>query len=138
MKPFERIEHTADAGIRVYGKTLEELFENGAKGMTDVIARGIGQGARTVRHLSIETASLEDLYLKWLRELLFLFAKDKFLFYKNKKVSITDNRLEADVEGEILDPARHELGMEIKAVTYHQFQLRSVPQGFEAQVIFDV
>ena len=33
-KGYEFFEHTADAGVRVYGKTLRELFVNAAAGLT--------------------------------------------------------------------------------------------------------
>jgi len=33
MKTFELIDHTADVGIKAYGKTLSEAFENAAKGI---------------------------------------------------------------------------------------------------------
>jgi len=138
MKPFERIEHTADAGIRVYGKTVEELFENGAKGMTEIMAQGVGHGIPILRHIVIPSMDLEGLFLKWLREILFLFARDKFLFHKIRTFSITDRELTSEIEGEILDAKRHELGLEIKAVTYHQFSLVETDRGYEAQVIFDV
>ena len=39
MKPFEFIDHTADVGIKAWGATLTELFENSAKGMFSVIAK---------------------------------------------------------------------------------------------------
>ncbi len=138
MKPFERIEHTADAGLRVYGKTEEELFENGAKGMTDIMAQGIGKGIPILREISIPTADLETLFFEWLKETLHLFNRDGFLFWKIKKFEITEKTLVAEVEGEILDSKRLELGLEIKAVTLHQFSVVHTDKGYEAQVIFDV
>ena len=37
MKRFEELDHTADVGIRAYGRTLDELFENAAAGMFSLI-----------------------------------------------------------------------------------------------------
>ncbi len=37
MKIYELIEHTADVGIKAYGKNISEAFENAAKGMFDII-----------------------------------------------------------------------------------------------------
>ncbi|MBI4970466.1 MAG: archease [Candidatus Omnitrophica bacterium] len=138
MKPFERIEHTADAGLAIYGKTLEELFANGAQGMTSIMAEGVGHGIPVERHIRLPMSDVDDVFLKWLREILFLFSRDKFLFSKITKFDFNDRELSADIEGEILDPKRHGLGLEIKAVTYHDFSLVETPKGFEARVIFDV
>ena len=57
MKPFELIDHTADVGIKVWGSTLTELFENAAKGMFSVIA-GEGykaQGSDVERNIDINS-----------------------------------------------------------------------------------
>ncbi len=37
MKPYEQFEHKADVGVRGYGKTIEEAFENGAKAMFSIM-----------------------------------------------------------------------------------------------------
>jgi SHS2 domain-containing protein len=44
----------------------------------------------------------------------------------------------AIAHGEKIDPGRHEIKTEIKAVTYHGLYLRQTERGWEAQVIFDV
>jgi SHS2 domain-containing protein len=42
------------------------------------------------------------------------------------------------VRGERLDPARHQIFTEIKAVTFHGMRLERGEKGWEAQIIFDV
>ena len=73
MKTYELIDHTADVGIKAYGKTLSEAFENAAKGMFDIITdsseiESIGQ-----YNIELEAPDLEQLLVDWLSELLYLF-----------------------------------------------------------------
>jgi SHS2 domain-containing protein len=42
------------------------------------------------------------------------------------------------VLGERFDPARHQQGIEVKGVTYHRFHVARTPEGWEAEIIFDV
>jgi SHS2 domain-containing protein len=52
--------------------------------------------------------------------------------------SISTTSVRATARGEKIDPARHVIQTEIKAVTYHGLYVREVENGWEAQVIFDV
>ena len=48
MKNYELIEHTADVGIRVRGKGLNELFQNAAVAMFEIIAEEKGVAGQLV------------------------------------------------------------------------------------------
>ena len=37
MKRYELIDHTADVGLRAFGKTLPELFRNAAIGLFEMM-----------------------------------------------------------------------------------------------------
>ncbi len=139
MKPYTIIEHTADAGIRTSGKTREELFRNAGLGMTEIMVNNLKEKGSLIRHLSVAAPNEADLLLIWLKELLYLFSSERFLFTGMKYFSIDNEfKLEADIEGVTLDSTRHELGLEIKAVTYHQFEYKKTGEGYTAQIIFDV
>ena len=45
---------------------------------------------------------------------------------------------EAEALGEPFDEEKHDICKEIKAVTYHQTEVRQAPAGWTARVIFDV
>ena len=46
--------------------------------------------------------------------------------------------LTADSYGERIDRQRHELIVDVKAVTLHRFQLEQIPEGWRASVILDI
>lgn len=136
MKSYELIEHTADVGVKAYGKTLAEAFEHAAKGMFDIITDGsiidpVGQ-----YDISLEAPDLEQLLVDWLSQLLFLNGAQNLVFGKFK-VTIEGNRLSAHVFGEKYDTKKHKMGVEIKAVTYHMLQVSEKDPIF-VQVLFDI
>ncbi len=138
MKRYETFDHTADMGIRVFGQTEEEVFANAAYALFDQLTdlRKVGDGA--TQEISVEGADREDLLIRWLGELLFLSQSRGFLFKEFSILHLESNFLRAIARGEIFDPSRHRLETEIKAVTYHQVEVKQKDKGWEAKVIFDI
>jgi SHS2 domain-containing protein len=136
MKQYELIEHTADVGVKAYGKTVAEAFEHAAKGMFDIITdestiEPVGQ-----YDIQLEAPDREQLLVDWLSKLLFLNdAQD--LVFERFQVTLTGNRLSASVFGEKYDTKKHQMGVEIKAVTYHMLQVHEEKPIF-VQVLFDI
>ncbi len=46
--------------------------------------------------------------------------------------------LEAAAWGEPMDPSRHELNHEVKAITYHGLKVEQTADGWLAEVIVDI
>ncbi|MDH7506401.1 MAG: archease, partial [Candidatus Thermoplasmatota archaeon] len=69
MKTYELIDHTADVGIKAYGKTLSEAFENAAKGMFDIITNNSQIESIGEYEIFLEADNLEQLLVDWLSEL---------------------------------------------------------------------
>ena len=95
MKTYELIDHTADVGLKAYGKSLSEAFQNAAKGMFDIITdsseiESIGQ-----YDIYLSADNLEQLLVDWLSELLYLHSAKNIVFgffkveldEKNKKLT---------------------------------------------------
>ena len=139
MENYEFIEHTADIGIRVYGKNLEELFLNSARAAFSIITNFIPAEEKT-RHISLEAQTLEDLLVNWLNELISSFFAYKFL-PNSYAVVITlgsPNILKATVKGDEYDPYSRKVDAEIKAATYHNLKIEKTKEGYKAEIIFDV
>lgn len=136
MKKYKLIEHTADVGIKAYGKNLSEAFENAAIGMFDIITdkskiENVGQ-----YNIEMDAPDLEQLLVDWLSELLFLNSAKNLIFNKFN-VTIDKTHLSALVSGEEFYELKHNMGTEIKAVTYHMLELRK-KKPFYVQVLFDI
>lgn len=138
MKRYETFDHTADIGIRVFGRSVEEVFINAAFALFDLLTDLDSIRANLIREVVVEGADREDLLVRWLSELLFLCEGEGFLFREFSISSLTGTSLRAVARGEFFDPSRHRFKTEIKAVTYHQIEV--APQGgiWEGRVIFDV
>lgn len=136
MKKYELIEHTADIGLKAYGKNISEAFKNAAIGMFDIITDGsliddVGQ-----YDINLEANDLEQLLVDWLSELLFLNGA-KNLVFGNFEIKIENNYLSAHVMGEEFNINKHNEGVEIKAITYHMLEVHN-KNPFYIKVLFDI
>jgi SHS2 domain-containing protein len=136
MKSYELIEHTADVGIKAYGKTVAEAFEHAAEAMFDIITDESTIDSIGEYDIQLESPDLEQLLVDWLSKLLFLNDAENLVFGKFQ-VTIDANRLSACVFGEKYNKKKHKMGVEIKAVTYHMLQVHETDSIF-VQVLFDI
>jgi SHS2 domain-containing protein len=138
MKTYELVDHTADVGVKAYGKTLSEAFENAAKGMFDIITdsseiESIGQ-----YDIELEAPDLEQLIVDWLSELLYLnTARNQVFGFFKVELDEKKKKLSAKIFGEKFAIPKHKIGTEIKAVTYHMLEV-SKKKPFHVQVLFDI
>ncbi len=137
MKKTELIEHTADIGIKVYGKTLAELFSNAAAGMFSLITDPEKVGSGEKFKVNIKGRTREDLLVNWLGELLYRFSVEKIIPSEYNISQVNDTRLKADVFGEKYDKKKHILEREVKAATYYQLKIEEKPD-WNARIIFDI
>jgi SHS2 domain-containing protein len=135
---YEHFEHTADLGIRARAPELNELFEEMARGLFAAIVENLdGVRADIAATIEFESDDLEYLLFDWLRELLYRFDADHMLF-ASFQVSVSENGLRATAYGEHLDPARHVLSHEVKAITYHSLRVEREGDEWVAEVIVDI
>jgi SHS2 domain-containing protein len=121
-----------------YGQDLPELFAHAAWAMFDLMS-----DATTIRPqhsvtIDVSATDLENLLVRWLSELLYLYDTQRLLCSAFTLVALEPTHLTATVAGEILDPDRHPIDTEIKAVTYHQIAVEQVAGRWQARVIFDL
>ena len=72
MKRYEFFDHTADIGLRAKGKDLKQLFINAAYGMFDIMADLDNVESKKEIIFKLKAPNVEELFLSWLSELLFL------------------------------------------------------------------
>ncbi|MFC1592571.1 archease [Candidatus Omnitrophota bacterium] len=144
MKKYEIIDHTADVGIKVYGKGLEELFINAAQAMFEVM---LGEGNKKSLFKKQElkkfflhknASGIEDVFIAWMGELLYLFYSEGLIMEKADIQKLDSQSILADVSGTIFNPESHRIQTEIKAVTYHELEVQKTDKGYQAQIIFDI
>lgn len=138
VKRYEQFPHTADIGVRVYGKDMKELFENAAFAMFDLIADLEGLKGSVIKNFKIDAPNRDELLIAWLDELLFVFYTNEIIFYKFDVEYVNENRIEAKAYGRPVAENRNRLKTEIKAATYSGLDIAEAEDGYKVEIIFDV
>lgn len=138
MTPYEYFDHTADMGVRAYGRDLAELFRNSALGMFSLITSLDQFKPSDAVDVLLEAENVEELLWKWLRELHYLFSTQKFVFKEFEFKELNEKMVWATCWGECFDPEKHESEREVKAVTHHNFSVKKESDAWKAEVIFDI
>jgi SHS2 domain-containing protein len=135
MMGFEEVEHTADKALRIVGINLKELMISAAQGMTQLMVGDVSKiSSKIKKSIEMQAVDAESLLVEWLSELAYWAETEMLVFKKFKVTHITATRLQATVWGATV----RELEKHIKAVTYHNLEIRQTPKGLEATVVFDV
>lgn len=131
---YHEIEHTADWELHVWAPDLSALFEQAARGMYALSGTRLQNEPRQMKYLELSAADIESLLVIFLEELLFLGEQDHLGFDAYDDVRLDENRIELRLEGApILSQSK-----EIKAVTYHNLEIRESKRGYEVNIVFDV
>ncbi len=137
---YKFFDHTADVLFEAEGKTLGELFEAAGLATEETQIDLKGLKSKIKKEIKLKNESVEMLLFDFLQELIFL--KDaKLLLFSKIKVSVSEgktNKLKATLEGEKIDPKKHELKVDVKAVTLHRFEVKKTKSGWFARVILDI
>jgi len=138
LKAYKLIEHTADISIRVKGSSLKSLFKNAALAMFDIMAAKQKSKPAKKETLKIfqKAQNIEELFVNWLNELLFLSATKGLIFTDFDINSMTDENIEAMAKAE--DIGNYKIKTEVKAATYHGLQLKKTGSAWQAEVVLDV
>lgn len=137
-KTYHLIDHTADFGIQVFGSDSQELFSNAALALFDVITEMDVLTGHNSCNITASGEDWSDLMINWLREMLYLWNGREMLVKSVQILSLSENKISAKIYFDAYMPDRHIIKTEIKAVTYHQIQVKRSPSGWKAQIIFDI
>lgn len=137
---YQIIDHTADIGIRVEDPSLDGLFVSAACAMFDIMVSQKREFIPSIGvPITIDAPSVDQLLVRWLQELLFIFESRRLVLSKFWIDSMTATHLEGSAKGLKFDHERHSQKLTIKAVTYHQLKVAREEDGlWRAQVIFDI
>jgi SHS2 domain-containing protein len=135
---FEILEHPSDLGIKAQGDSLQNVFCNAAFGLMSVVAGASAIEPRESREVSVSAIDRENMLVRWLTEILYLFDAEKFLTGEIKFTFFSDTALTAHVRGETYDAGKHELKLDVKAITYHQLKIEECDGRWTARVFVDI
>ena len=164
---YEIFEHTADLGLRVRAANPDELFADAARGLFSIMVANLA-AVRTIEEtpFQLHGDDLEELFHDWLAELLYTFHARRLVLAEfdvqigsplkkgtgseptSENPAKNDERevpvplfqwgLTATGRGEPIDPSRHQIDVEVKAITWHGLKVEQQSDGWLAEMIVDI
>ena len=142
MKRYEFLEHVSDAYVAAYGKTLEEAFQNAAEAMFQTMIETRTVALTLEETVTAEGRDREALLYNWLETLLLKFDMEGKVYRKFEIEKIEKRNgefaLKATIRGEPYNADKHKPKVEVKAVTYHQMEIKEEKRGYELKFILDL
>ncbi len=135
---FELLEHTSDIGVLGRGATRNEALIAASRGLVSIFANAADFKPLEERFFKATGSDEAAQIVNWLNEILFFFDTEGMVFLEFEIESWAPNEIVGRAKGERLDIDRHEFRTAVKAATYHQFESRQTPQGWEIRVFVDV
>jgi SHS2 domain-containing protein len=137
---YRYLDHMTDAVIEANGSTLEEAFENAARGLNDTMIDL--ETVRPNKEIKITAIGhdLQSLLFDWLDKVMLLLVADGIVM---SEFSVKIQRkggysLEGVAKGERLDLDRHRYKVEIKAVTYHEMKVAEEKGNATVRFLLDL
>lgn len=130
----------ADIAFSAEAPTLEKLLIEGALATFETMVNLDEVKPVKKKSIKLESASAEKLFFDWIEELIYLKDADYMVFSKFE-VKIKKGRkyvLEGAAWGERIDPEKHTLKVDVKAITYHHFSVKEEKGKWKAFVILDI
>jgi SHS2 domain-containing protein len=145
--PFRELDHTADLRVEIRGKDEKDLFRNAVESLYLLLGLPAAPSARDtvpVERLEIKGQDPEEALVELLGELLYRATAERQRL-NLKELSVRQG--EEGSEGcrvvvcggwETLSDGEMAEQREIKAVTYHDVQIRRTRRGWAARVVMDL
>ena len=136
----------ADMAFSATGATLEELFTSSVDALVNAMVSDLDSIVlREKRELGLTAETVHDLLFELLQEVITSKDNDGLLF-RVDSIRVTEGSggalpvasLSAVLKGDRIDPKRHELAADVKAVTLYRGRIEAVQDGWEAEVVLDV
>ena len=139
----------SDLAFEARGDTPKEMFEAAARALTEAMADIKQVRPRVEKTIRLTHEAMDQLLFDWLAELIYLKDAEGLLFSQFQVdlsavpaqaglTAPTAWRLVGNVRGESIDPKRHSLHLDVKAVTYHLFEVAQKDGQWVARVVLDI
>jgi SHS2 domain-containing protein len=133
IQGFQEIDHAADWALKVWAPDLAGLLVEAARGMTALMEMEFEGTQLYFRHMELRAEDGESLLVAFLSELLFI-GESEGVGFSQAHLSVQDFHLDAELTFRRIQTQRKE----IKAVTYHNLDIRANEHGLETVIVFDV
>lgn len=137
MRPlkYKILQHTADLRLEVFGKTQEGLFMNASEALNEILAPASGRNPaeELKEEIRVQGPNLNVLLVDFLNEILSRSHVNKQVC-KVKNLKLKGNSVEAELA---IYPIK-KFKEDIKAVTYHEVDIKKEGNIFKTNLVFDI
>lgn len=130
---YEIIQHTADVRMRVAAASLEELFGDAVRGLMEVV-KPVGDGDAVTLQLDVAAPDTTTLLVDFLNEVLTRTHIASEAYEEVAIAAITPERVVARLRGRAVDGFEED----VKAVTYHEADVRLSDGVWTTLLVFDI
>ena len=133
----------ADSAFEARGSTPSELFTAAARAVIETLADPATVLPAVSKPCTRHDRDLPELLFDWLADIVYLKDAEGLVFH-DASCTVTEDRVAGEwrlagtLAGEPIDPTRHDLRADIKAVTKHRFEVRQDDGGLVATVVMDI
>ncbi len=133
---------TSDVAFEAWGENLKAVFVEAARALTNCMIKDLREiKRRETRLIQIFADAADILLFRFLQELIYYKDAERLLFSRFLiSIHAEDGQyaISGKISGECIDAKRHKLGVDVKAVTLHQFQLSRTSRGWLTMIILDI
>ncbi len=129
--------HIADIRMNVAADTEEEIFKGAVGGMSELMKKKFcnQKHSREIKsEIVIHSADITNLLIDFLNEVLSLSHINKAIYCTADIIKLTPTDLSVTLKGYYTN----EWDEDIKAVTYHEAELKKINNKWNTRIIFDI
>ncbi|OGI69691.1 hypothetical protein A3A09_03070 [Candidatus Nomurabacteria bacterium RIFCSPLOWO2_01_FULL_42_20] len=134
---YQVLGHTADLRMKISGKNMEELFLSGVSGIAEIIKPGACSDFKkdVEKEIKVDASDATVLLIQFLSKVLTYSHTEKAVFCEANFSKLTEIEIEAKIFGQKID----EFEEDIKAVTYHEAEVKkNEREEYETMIVFDI
>jgi len=137
---YEIFYTTADIGLKIKGKSLNQLFKNAAEGFSSMLGKikDVNSKNTEEKKINLCSESLEGLIVKFLNEILYIFEVKNKILVKCKVQELNNNCIKGKIEFAEFSNSEIEYNHPVKAVTYHNLKIKKTNGFYSAKIVMDI
>ena len=141
---YEYHDHTADVRIHAVGDTIESAFEQAVLGTMNIMTDTSKISEKVSKKICCSAPDIEILLVDYLTEYLAIFDIEDLVFSRIdiKKIDFEHEdssfTITSTAYGEKLNPSKHEIETEVKAITFSYLEIIQEKDKSEIWVVFDL
>ena len=138
---FKYFDTTADIGIEVESDNITDAFKNSAFGTLNLITDIEKIEKKITKEIVIESEDEYGLLYDWITELLILLDSENFMaseYNINIEKNSDEYILHGKISGDTYSTDKYSYKTEVKAITYHEINIKKKDNTYKIKFILDL